>query len=98
MLDTVSKAEAIGTSGPPFGKLGVLLQRLGLRRQVLVILHDVAIALASLPIAFMLRDSNLTLTSFRIDHVSAMLPLLAATAALTILILGSYRSVWRYMA
>jgi lipopolysaccharide/colanic/teichoic acid biosynthesis glycosyltransferase len=76
--------------------LPALFARYPISRQTLVVIHDVAAVTVSLPLAVMLRDSAF-LDGPRLLYVLSCLPTVALTALLAILLLGSYRTVWRYM-
>lgn len=81
----------------PWALVRLALGRIGVRRQTLVVCHDVAIAVLSLPVAFMLRESAVVLPPARLAYVLPGLPLMAAAALVSILVFASYRAVWRYM-
>ena len=96
MLENLTHAETIASGGGN-GRLGAILGWLAGRRQSLVILHDVAIATASLPIAYMLRDTPLLLDPWRQDYVLGAMPMMALAALVATLAFASYRDVWRFM-
>ncbi|NJM54990.1 MAG: hypothetical protein HC841_02860, partial [Verrucomicrobiae bacterium] len=100
MLDRKAFTERTRKEGSP-GIGSRLLARwrgLSARSQtVLVITHDVAIAVLALPLAFILRENGMTIPDHRISYVLSALPLVAIASLAAILLFGSYRAVWRYM-
>jgi len=98
MLDRTTVTER--ASKRPDGvrsRLGTVLRRLDSNRHVLVIAHDVAIAVLALPLAFMLHQNVLLLPPARIAYIISALPLVAISALVASLLFGSYRAVWRYL-
>lgn len=98
MLDRTALTERAGER-PSGGRsrLGAALQRLDANRHVLVIAHDVAIAVLALPLAFMLHENALLLPPARVAYLASALPLVAVSALVASLLFGSYRAVWRYL-
>ncbi|MEO1016707.1 MAG: sugar transferase [Pseudomonadota bacterium] len=64
---------------------------------VLVIAHDVAVAVLAFPLAFMLRENGMAIPDHRIGYILSALPLVAIASLVAVLLFGSYRAVWRYM-
>lgn len=77
--------------------MGLSVKRIGLHRLTFVVLHDVAIAALSLPIAFMLRHSEVVLRPLRMEYVLNAMPLMVVAALVSIFVVGSHRAIWRYM-
>ena len=93
MLENRTHAEGVRRDG----RIAAAFRRLGARRQILVIVHDVAIATLSLPIAYLLRDAELLLSPRGLDFVPTALPIMALAALIAMLTFASHRAVWRYM-
>jgi lipopolysaccharide/colanic/teichoic acid biosynthesis glycosyltransferase len=98
MLDRAAVTErASQRPGGGRARLAAVLQRLDANRHMLVIMHDVAIAVLALPAAFMLHENALLLPARRVEYILSALPLVAVSALVASLLIGSYRAVWRYL-
>lgn len=98
MLDRTTLTEQVKAQEPSRGsRLRMAFKRFDANRQVLVITHDVAIAILALPIAFLLRENDLILPSKHVAYIISTLPLLAICAVVATLLFGSHRAVWRYL-
>lgn len=65
-------------------------------RSSVIVIHDVLVVTIALPLALLLRDSSLASLA-RIPDIVFALALLAAIAAITGLLVGVQRGVWRYV-